>query len=216
MRFQWVDLRDSGGNSLSALPSGLTAKGDARARGDARGGSASANYWKNGVLSNDVSVYEPFNLGDLYVSELSTAGELPYGPGILNADCFTWSTFYFHNHTTESYVAEFSVDYTATFGAADPQKFTDFNTVYSTLRIFDYNGLILEYWDGLSADDGGSFNRSVNVYLPVEPGWNTLNVLRSSGIYVESTIPEPSTYALSAVGLGLLALSSGRRRGKRV
>ena len=33
MRFEWIDLRDSGGNSLSALPSGLTAIGDAVAYG---------------------------------------------------------------------------------------------------------------------------------------------------------------------------------------
>jgi hypothetical protein len=138
MRFQWVDLRDSGGSSLSALPSGLTAIGDAVAFGFAEGGAYSANYWKNGVLSNDVWVKVPLALGDLYESELSVSGELDFGPGFVNVYCLTWSTIYFHNETAESYSAEFSVDYAATLSAADPEEFTDFNMVASELYISDF------------------------------------------------------------------------------
>ena len=206
MRFQWVDLRDSGGSSLSALPSGLTAIGDAVAFGFAEGGAYSANYWKNGVLSNDVWVKVPLALGDLYESELSVSGELDFGPGFVNVYCLTWSTIYFHNETAESYTAEFSVDYAATLSAADPEEFTDFNMVASELYISDFinDPPYLGYRDAVMADGVGSYNRSVNLNVLLVPGWTTVDVKRISWIYVESSIPEPSAFCLAglaAVGL---------------
>jgi len=160
---------------------------------------------------------EPIQPGDLYESELLVSGELMYGPGWVDVYCLTWSTFSFYNETTESFTAEFSVDYGATLSAAEPQKFTEFNMISSELYITNFVDypLILEYADTLSADGVGSYSRSVNVNVLLEPGLTTVDVKPFSWIYVDSSIPEPSTYALSAVGLGLLALSSGRRRGKR-
>lgn len=218
MRFQWIDLRDSAGASLPAVPGGLTAIGDAVAFGSAFGGSYSANYWRNGALSNDVWDKEPIQPGDLYEAELLVSGELMYGPGSVDVDCLTWSTIYFHNETTGSFTAAFSVDYEANLSAADPQKFTDFNMISSELYISNFVDFssVLEYVDTLSADGVGSYSRSVNGNVLLEPGWTTVDVKRISWIDVASSIPEPSTYALSAVGLALLAVSSGSRRLKRV
>jgi hypothetical protein len=131
--------------------------------------------------------------------------------------CLTWSTFYFHNETAEAFTAEFRVDYTANLSAADPQKFTDFNMISSQLYIADgVTPLILQYDDSVSADGVGSYSRSVNLNVLFEPGWTMVDVKRIGWAYAESSIPEPSTYALGVVGLGLWVLSSGRRRGKRV
>lgn len=140
------------------------------------------------------------------------------GPGSVDVDCLTWSTIYFHNETTGSFTAAFSVDYGANLSAADPQKFTDFNMIASELYISNFVDFssVLEYVDTLSADGVGSYSRSVNGNVLLEPGWTTVDVKRISWIDVASSIPEPSTYALSAVGLALLAVSSGSRRLKRV
>jgi MYXO-CTERM domain-containing protein len=217
-RFEWVDLRDSGGNSLTTLPVGMTATSDATSFGWADrfasygSGSQSVEYYRNGVLlSPGYHPQSPFLPGDVFESTMQADATFA-GCGWVDVGNTTWSTLYIHNETTETYTAEFSIDYTYSNSAQGAFPGLTWNSARNFLGItvnYDYPNSSDDFDDWVAADGASSGSRHADLVLSMEPGWTVVDLIRWNGNYAEA-VPEPSTGVLGLVGVG--AVFAWRRR----
>jgi len=220
-RFEWVALRDSGGNSLTALPAGMTATSDAMSFGWADAfaslgtASGSLEYYRNGVLvSPGYLPQSPFLPGDRFESVLQADATLA-GCGYIDVLNTTWSTLYIHNTTTETYTAQFSIDYTYSNSAQGAFPGLTWNSARNYLGVTvnsDYSNSSDDFDDWVAADGSSSGSRHADLVLTLEPGWTVVDLIRRNGTYAEA-VPEPSTGVLCLIGLG--AVCAWRRRASR-
>jgi hypothetical protein len=218
MRFEWVALRDSGGNSLAALPVGMTATSDAMSFGwadvFAKQGSASGSlqYSRNGALvSPGYLPQSPFLPGDVFESVLQAESQLT-GAGLIDVLNTTWSTVYIHNTTTETYTAQFSIDYTysnSAQGIFDGLTWSFAGNYLGLTVNYDYANSSDDFDDWVEADGSSSGSRHADLVLTLEPGWTVVDLIRRNSTYAEA-VPEPSTGGLCLVGIG--AVLAWRRR----
>jgi hypothetical protein len=211
MRFEWVNLKDSGGNSLASLPVGVTATADAASFGwadaiaDQGSASGSFNYYRNGVLvSPGFWPQSPFGIGDEFETDLQADGTID-SVGVIDIFNTTWSTLYINNTTPDTFTAEFAVDYSFANSFQGTLNTTIWSDVVNYLGItvnYDYGNSTDDFEDYLLSPGVDSGSRSLSLVVPVAAGWTVVDVIRRNSIYVEA-VPEPSTGVLYLVGLSL-------------
>lgn len=141
-------------------------------------------------------------------SSAAASGLLGYGAGTVDgrqAFGFTWDGVFTFGTTTQNFFQILFINRSAEFAAGD------FDIEYNYGALGETGGV------GGVADDGGFSGTPIAAAVAVTPNSRSLQcfrggVINNAACTAENVVPEPSTVALTVVGLGALAGAGLRRR----